>query len=90
MTGDEIGRLAIFGVAGLALGGASLASLRFNTRLYMSGDLWRPIGLHIVRLAVLAAVLIWAAHAGAGPLIAIAAGLVLARPLTLRLLARVG
>lgn len=88
MSGAEIGRLAVFGAAGLALGGASLASLRFNTGLYMSGDLWRPIGLHIVRLAVVAGALVWTAHEGAGPLIAVAAGLVLARPLAMRLLGR--
>lgn len=90
MTVGEIERLAAFGAAGLALGGASLASLRLNTNLYLGGDLWRPIGLHLARLTVLTVVLVWTARQGAGPLIALAAGLVTARPLAVRLLARAG
>ena len=89
MTGAEVEQLAVFCAAGLTLGGASLASLRFNSSLYLSGDLWQPIGLHLARLTVLAVALVWTAHEGAGPLIAGAAGLVLARPLAMRLLARV-
>jgi hypothetical protein len=86
MTVDEIERLAVFGLAGLVLGGASLASLRLNTALYLSGGLWRPIGLHLARLGIVAGALVWTAHQGAGPLIAAAAGLVLARPVVLRML----
>ena len=88
MIWTEIDRLAVFGAAGLALGAASLAALWLNTNLYVSGDLWRPVGLHVVRLGVVAAALVWTAHQGVGPLIAVAAGLALARPLTMRLLAR--
>jgi hypothetical protein len=88
MTAGEIERLMVFGLAGLVLGGASLATLRLNADLYVGGDLWRPIGLHLTRLAVLAGALVWTAHHGAGPLIAAAAGLVLARPIALRMLRR--
>ncbi|QUD89536.1 N-ATPase subunit AtpR [Phenylobacterium montanum] len=80
--------LAMFGLAGLALGAASLTALRVNTSLYISGPLWRPLGLHAARLAIVAAVLVWAARQGPGPLIAIAAGLVLARPIAIRALGR--
>jgi hypothetical protein len=88
MTVDEIGRLAAFGLAGLVLGGASMASLRLNTDLYVGGGLWRPIGLHVARLSIMAGVLVWTAFQGAGPLIAVAAGLVLARPIAVRMLGK--
>lgn len=89
MNLSDIERLAAFGLAGLVLGGASLASLRLNTWLYVEGGVWRPIGLHLARLTVLAGALVWAAHQGAGPLLAGAAGLVLARPIAVRTLGRV-
>jgi hypothetical protein len=88
MTVGEFERLAVFGLAGLALGGASLASLRLNTTLYLAGGLWRPIGLHLARLAIVVGALVWTACQGAGPLLAVAAGLVLARPIALRALGR--
>jgi F1F0 ATPase subunit 2 len=88
MTNLETGRLAAYAVAGLALGAASFASLRLNTDLYVGGGLWRPIALHLLRLAVVTAVLVFAALKGAGPLLAVAAGLVIARPLVVRLLGR--
>jgi hypothetical protein len=89
MTIDEIERLAAFGLGGLVLGGASMASLRLNTNLYVVGGLWRPIGLHFARLSIVAGVLVWTAFQGAGPLLAVAAGLVLARPIAVRTLGRV-
>jgi hypothetical protein len=89
MTVGDIERLAAFGLAGLVLGGASMASLRLNTDLYVGGGVWRPIGLHVARLSVVVGVLVWTAFQGAGPLLAVAAGLVLARPIALRLLGRV-
>jgi hypothetical protein len=89
MTVDDIDRLARFGLAGLVLGGASMATLRLNTNLYLGGGLWRSIGLHVARLSMLASVLAWTAFQGAGPLIAGAAGLVLARPIAVRMLGRV-
>ena len=65
-----------------------MASLRLNTDLYVSGGLWRPIGLHFARLAIMAGVLVWTAFQGAGPLLAVAGGLVLARPIAVRMLGR--
>lgn len=80
--------LALYGLAGLALGAASLTALRFNTALYLSGRLWGSLGLHTARLVIVAGLLVWAARQGAGPLVAIAAGLVLARPIAIRTLGR--
>ncbi|HXQ47916.1 MAG TPA: ATP synthase subunit I [Caulobacteraceae bacterium] len=88
MTAGDIERLAAFGLAGLILGGASMASLRLNTDLYVRGRLWRPIGLHFLRLSIMAGVLVWTAFQGAGPLLAVAGGLVLARPIAVRMLGR--
>jgi hypothetical protein len=88
MTASEFEKLVAFGLAGLVVGGASLASLRLNTDLYVGGGLWRPVGLHLARLAMLAAAMVWAAHQGAGPLLAGAAGLMLARPIAMRSLGR--
>lgn len=87
MTVGGIERLVIFGLTGLVLGGASLGSLRLNTNLYLAGGLWRPIVLHLARLAIVFSTLAWTAQQGAGPLIAAAAGLVIARPIAMRLIA---
>ena len=88
MIVSEIGRLAAFGLAGLLLGGASMASLRLNTDLYVGGRVWAPIGLHLARLSIVAGVLVWTALQGAGPLLAVAGGLVLARPFAVQMLGR--
>lgn len=88
MTVGQIDYLTAFGLAGLAVGAASFAALRLNTSLYLGGGLWRPIGLHLGRLAIVAGALVWAAHQGPGPLIASAAGLVLARPIAVPMFGR--
>jgi hypothetical protein len=88
MTAADIERLEAYGLAGLVLGAASMASLRLNADLYVGGGLWRPIGLHFARLSVVAGVLIVTALQGAGPLLAVAAGLVLARPIAVRMMGR--
>lgn len=88
MNGAEVTRLAAFGLAGLLLGAASLAALRLNVADYLVGRAWRPIATHLARLAILAAILVWTARQGAGPLLALAAGLVLARPIAVRLTRR--
>jgi len=88
MTPAAIARLLIFALAGFALGGASYATLKLNTVLYLSGDRWRSAVLHFFRLALLVAILVWAARQGAGPLLAMAAGLVVARPVVVPILAR--
>lgn len=84
----EIARLAAFGLAGLLIGAASLAALRANVSAYLDGRAWRSLAAHLGRLAVLAAVLVWTARQGAGPLLALAGGLVLARPIAVRLMGR--
>ena len=86
MNPSQFGLLAALGLAGLALGAASLAGLRATTELYVGGKVWAPIALHLARLAVVGSVLVACAHLGAGPLIAMALGLVLARPLVMRVL----
>jgi len=88
MTPGEIVRLLIFALAGFVLGGASYAMLKLNTVLYLGGGPWRSAVLHIARLAILVAILVWAARRGAGPLLALAAGLVAARPVVVPFLAR--
>lgn len=88
MTFAQMGPLGAYALAGLVLGAASFASLKLTTDLYVAGPLWRPIALHVVRLSVLTAVMVLAALQGAGPLLALAAGVVIARPIAVRLLGR--
>jgi hypothetical protein len=88
MTPGEIARLLIFALAGFALGGASYAMLKLNTVLYLGGDWRRSAVLHLFRLAILVTILVWAARQGGGPLLAMAAGLVAARPVVVPILAR--
>jgi hypothetical protein len=88
MTAGTIARLAGFGLAGLALGGASLAALRLNVSAYLGGAPWRSAAAHLARMAILIAILAWAARQGGGPLLALAGGLVTARPLATRLWGR--
>jgi hypothetical protein len=90
MNAGDIARLASYGLAGLVLGAASMASLRLNTDLYVRGGVWRPIGLHFLRLSIVAGALVWTAFQGVGPLLAVTGGLVLARPIAVRTLGRVG
>jgi hypothetical protein len=85
----ETWRIAAFALAGLVLGGASFATLRINTDLYVAGDLWRSLVLHLARLALVAAGLVAAALQGAGPLLAGAGGLVASRWIAVRLWGRV-
>ena len=82
-------QLAAFALAGLALGGASFAALRLNTALYVAGHLWRSLAMHLARLTLVGAGLVAAALQGAGPLLAGAGGLVLARWIAVRLWGRV-
>jgi hypothetical protein len=81
MTAIEMPGLAVYAAGGFILGLASFTALRANAGLYLAGGLWRPIGLHLARLAVLAGALILVARQGAGPLLAAAAGLLVARHL---------
>jgi hypothetical protein len=84
----ELGRLAAWALAGFAAGTASFAALRLTTDAYVRGARLKPIALHAARLALLGAGLLAAAHAGAWPLLAAAAGLTAARPLAVRLWGR--
>jgi hypothetical protein len=84
MSGLEALRLSGYAAAGFMLGLASFASLKTNATLYLSGGLWRPVALHLARLAALGAVLTLFATQGAGALLAGAAGLLVARHLVVR------
>ena len=77
-------RLALAGAAGLALGGGFFALLRVNVRLYASRRWPLGIALHLGRWALLAAALVVAARAGAGPLLAVLAGALVARVVLVR------
>lgn len=88
MTPMDTVRLVAFGLAGLILGGASLIVLKWNVAQYLHGNAWLPLAAHLVRLAVIAGVLVWAARQGASPLLCLAAGLVIARPIAVRVLGR--
>jgi hypothetical protein len=88
MTPMDAAWLSAFFFAGLALGGASLAVIKWNVAQYLRGSPWGPLAGHLARLAVIAGVLVWAARQGAGPLLCLAAGLVIARPIAVRVLGR--
>jgi hypothetical protein len=83
MTAPHILRLALYALAGAALGSVSLFTLRLTARLYMEAPA-RAVTLHVARLATLGAILVLSALQGAGPLIALAAGLTLVRPILVR------
>jgi hypothetical protein len=74
-------------LGGLAGGTAHFALLRWNTRLYLGGGLGRALGVQALRMLVTAVLLAFAAWHGAMPLLLAAIGVLLARPLVLRLLA---
>jgi len=76
----------VLGLAGgLVLAHAHLAALAANVRLYLThGTAWRPVGLHLVRLAVVVASFTIAATFGAPALIAMLAGFTLGRASVLR------
>jgi len=74
-----------FGLAGgFALARAHLSALAVNVRLYLTpGTAWRPVGLHVVRLAVVVTCFTIAALFGAPALIATLVGFTLGRTLEL-------
>lgn len=75
---------ALAAVMGFALGAAWCVSLRTNTDLYLSGALWRPVGLHVLRLAAVGIAFALVAREGPLPLLAALAGFLGARTLTVR------
>jgi hypothetical protein len=74
-----------FGLAGgFALARAHLCALAVNVRLYLApGAAWRPVGLHVARLAMVVIGFTIAALCGAPALIATLAGFTLGRTLEL-------
>lgn len=87
MSPHDPGQLALAAAAGAAMGTASLAALRLSTRLFVAGAAFRGGLLHLLRLVGLTGALALVAHSGAAALLAALAGLTVARPLALRLLA---
>jgi len=71
-------------LAGLAAGAWHFVSLRWNTRLFMSGKVWHAPVLQAGRLFVTATVLYGLARLGAIALLAGMAGFLVARHLALR------
>ncbi|WP_372074005.1 ATP synthase subunit I [Tistrella mobilis] len=71
--------LALAFVAGLAAGTGFFLVLRRNTDLFAGGRIGLAIAMQVVRFAVLVPVLVLAARHGAGPLLAAALGVLIAR-----------
>jgi F1F0 ATPase subunit 2 len=71
-------------VAGLAAGAGHFVSLRWNTRLFMTGKVWHAPVLQAGRLLMTAAVLYGLARLGAIPLLAGMTGFMVARQIALR------
>ena len=84
MTGAVAARIALSAMAGLALGAAFFSLLRLNVRLYGSPHWPAGIGLHLARWALLATTLVFAARAGALPLLCVAGGVLISRRVVLR------
>lgn len=75
-------------LAGLAGGTAHFVLLRWNTRLYLAGgSVACALGVQAFRMAVTALLLGFAAWHGALPLLLAALGVLVARPLVLRVMA---
>lgn len=74
-------RIALFGAAGVLLGLAHFAGLRFNMRLYLMHDRVRAaVGVHALRLAAVgAAWVVLARYGGAAATVAAFVGMLTAR-----------
>jgi N-ATPase, AtpR subunit len=80
--------IALWLLAGLLGGAMHFALLRWNTRLYLGGSsVALAVGVQALRLAAMALLLAFAAWHGAWPLLIVAIGVVLARLLTVRVVA---
>lgn len=79
MSASVVMRLVVATVGGVLVGGGFFALLRLNVRLYTSRRWPVGVGLHFARWALLVVTLVVAARAGALPLLAVAAGTLLAR-----------
>lgn len=81
---------AVFGLlVGALLGVVHFGSLWWNTRLYTTGGAVAALAIQLGRFAVLALVLAGLALLGALPLLAGAAGLMIARQLVVRRLGKI-
>jgi len=77
--------VAIGLVLGFGLGLVHFTTLKHVAALYTSGaKVWRVLGLQLLRFALLALVLIVVAQLGALPLLAAAAGILVARQIVIR------
>ncbi len=77
---------AMFLLAGLTAGALFFALLRWNTLLYTrGGSVTLAVGVQCARVAVLGLVFVSASRCGAFPLLLTALGLLIARPIALRL-----
>jgi F1F0 ATPase subunit 2 len=74
-------------LAGLTAGIAHFALLRWNTKLYLTDSVARAFGAQAVRMAAMTSLLVFAAGHGASPLLFAALGVVVARPLVMRVMA---
>lgn len=82
---------AAFTALGLVAGGLYFALLRWNTSLYARpGRVWIAAALQAGRMAALGGLLYLAALSGALPLLLTALGIVIARPIVMRLTAEAG
>lgn len=79
MSGSVVARVALWSITGLALGAGFFSLLRLNVRLYGSRHWPAGIGLHLGRWALLVTTLVFAARAGALPLLSAAIGVLTAR-----------
>lgn len=72
--------ILLFGVLGVIVGMIHLALLGKDVRLLVqAGGPVRAIGWRLVRLGLTGILLVWASRGGAAPLLAAAAGILLAR-----------
>jgi F1F0 ATPase subunit 2 len=74
-------RIAVWLVAGLALGALHFASLWWNTQLFTKGAAGKAIALQLTRIAVAVAGLALLARVGFAALLAGGFGFLVARPL---------
>lgn len=80
-----IGEALLFVGIGALIGGVHFTALRWNVQLFLGdGSTWRAVGLQLLRMAFTAAALFGCALAGALPLLAALAGLLLVRRIALR------
>lgn len=84
MTATDVLVLAAYGVLGIGLGLVHFRSLAATIRLWRGNAAAQAAALHGLRWAGLGLVLWAVAAQGGGPLLAAAAGILLARPLALR------